>query len=84
MLYNVYCCIKHTNCFTGLYSPTEAEKRWNYLKDCYRKSRNVLKKQQNIAHRSGAAGLSKTKVIKPSFRYYDVMRFLNDTLEHRQ
>lgn len=68
----------------GLYTPTEAEKRWNYLKDCYRKARNLLKKQQNVAQGSGAAGASKTESIKPSFRYYNVMSFLNDTLEHRQ
>ncbi|XP_025161390.1 uncharacterized protein LOC112588061 [Harpegnathos saltator] len=68
----------------GSYTPTDAEKRWNYLKDCYRKARNLLKKQQNIAQRSGAAGTSKSETIKSSFRYYNIMMFLNDTLEYRQ
>ncbi|KYQ46191.1 hypothetical protein ALC60_14813 [Trachymyrmex zeteki] len=63
----------------GLYTPIDAEKCWNYLKDCYRKARNLFKKQQDVTQRSGAA---KTEIIKPSFRYYNVMMFLNDTLEY--
>lgn len=68
----------------GLYTPSEAEKRWNYLKDCYRKARNALKKQQAIQQRSGAAGIPKSETIMPSFRHYNLMTFLNDTLEYRQ
>ncbi|KYN10146.1 THAP domain-containing protein 9 [Trachymyrmex cornetzi] len=67
----------------GSYTPSEAEKRWNYLKDCYRKARNLFKKRQ-VVQRSGSAGTSKSQLIMPSFRHYDSMTFLNDTLEHRQ
>ncbi|XP_077272767.1 uncharacterized protein LOC143903180 [Temnothorax americanus] len=73
-----------SKCLEGLYTATEAEKRWTYLKDCYRKARNMYKKKQNIVQKSGAAALPKNYEIKPSFRHYDVMSFLNDTLEYRQ
>lgn len=66
------------------YTPSEAEKRWNYLKDCYRKARNLFKKRQALQQKSGAAGTPKSETITPSFRHYNVMTFLNDTLEHRQ
>ncbi|XP_067203724.1 uncharacterized protein [Linepithema humile] len=68
----------------GLYTATEAEKRWTYLKDCYRKARNIFKKKQSIVQKSGAAGISKKYEMKPSFRHYNVMNFLNDMLEYRQ
>jgi len=68
----------------GLYTPSESEKRWNYLKDCYRKARNLFKKRQALQQRSGSAGISKSESITPSFRHYDSMTFLNDILEHRQ
>lgn len=68
---------------SGLYTPAEAEKRWSYLKDCYRKARNTFKKLQNSEKRSGAAG-KKSQEIKPSFRYYNAMNFLSDVLEYRQ
>ncbi|KAL6268196.1 hypothetical protein P5V15_001305 [Pogonomyrmex californicus] len=62
----------------------KAEKRWIYLKDCYRKARNIFKKKQSIVQKSGAAGLPKNYEVKPSFRHYNVMTFLNDTLKYRQ
>ncbi|XP_025261983.1 uncharacterized protein LOC109610035 [Camponotus floridanus] len=68
----------------GFYTATEAEKRWTCLKDCYRKSRNIFKKKQSVAQKSGAAGIPKNYEIKPSFRYYDLMAFLTDTLEYRE
>ncbi|XP_071636987.1 uncharacterized protein [Temnothorax longispinosus] len=68
----------------GLYTPSEAEKRWNYLRDCYRKAKNAFKKRQAMLQRSGAAGIPKSETIMPSFRHYNEMTFLNDTLEHRQ
>lgn len=34
---------------SGLYTPTKVEKRWNYLKDCYRKARNAFKKLQSFS-----------------------------------
>lgn len=71
-------------CVAGLYDATEAEKRWTYLKDCYRKARNTLKRKQYILQKSGAAGIPKNCKIKPSFRHYNIMAFLNDTLEYRQ
>ncbi|XP_071576129.1 uncharacterized protein, partial [Temnothorax nylanderi] len=70
-----------SECLKGLYTATEAEKRWTYLKNCFR---NIYKKKQNIVQKSGAAALPKNYEIKPSFRHYDVMSFLNDTLEYRQ
>lgn len=68
----------------GLYTASEAEKRWTYLRDCHRKARNTLKKKQNMMQRSGAAAMPQTFEIKPSFRHYDIMTFLNDTMEYRQ
>jgi len=68
----------------GLYTPAEAEKRWSYLKDCYRKARNTFKKLQNLEKRSGATSKLKSKEIKLSFRYYNTMNFLSDVLEYRQ
>ncbi|XP_024876781.1 uncharacterized protein LOC112457779 [Temnothorax curvispinosus] len=44
----------------------------------------MYKKKQNIVQKSGAAALPKNYEIKPSFRHYDVMSFLSDTLEYRQ
>jgi len=64
---------------------TSLEKNyWNYLKDCWRKARNLFKKQQALQQRSGSSGISKSESIMPSFRHYDSMTFLNDILEHRQ
>lgn len=54
----------------GIYTPTEAEKRWNYLKDRYRKSLNSYKKIQESTWRSGAAGIPKNQLIKPSFKHH--------------
>lgn len=80
----IFMYIDNKNCVSGLYTPIEAEKRWNYLKDCYRKARNTLKKKQNIEQRSGAAAKPKNEGNKPAFRYYYAMNFLSDVLEHRQ
>lgn len=44
---------------SGLYIPVKAEKRWNYLKGCYRKARNMLKKLQNNEKRNDSAGKPK-------------------------
>lgn len=68
----------------GIYTPTEAEKRWNYLKDRYRKSLNNYKKiLKESVQRSGAAGIPKNQPIKPSFKHHYLMSFLNDIFEHR-
>ncbi|XP_077282093.1 uncharacterized protein LOC143908344 isoform X1 [Temnothorax americanus] len=73
-----------SNCLGGAYSPIDAEKKWQYLRDCYTKARRNFKKIQSIEKRSGAAGTSVNKRNKPSFRYYDAMNFLNDTLEYKE
>ncbi|KMQ93706.1 histone H3 [Lasius niger] len=70
-----------SNCIREAYSPVDAEKRWQYLRDCYTKARRNFKKIQSTEKRSGAAG---TSINKPSFRYYDAMSFLNDTLEYKE
>ncbi|XP_011863740.1 PREDICTED: uncharacterized protein LOC105559760 [Vollenhovia emeryi] len=44
----------------------------------------MLKRKQSIVQKSGAAGIPKNFPIKPSFRHYNVMTFLNDTFEYRQ
>ncbi|CAL1681217.1 unnamed protein product [Lasius platythorax] len=67
----------------GIYTSTEAEKRWNYLKDRYRKSFNSYKKVQESTQRSGAAGIHKNQLIKPSFKHHHLMSFFNDIFEHR-
>jgi len=72
-----------SNCLGGAYSPVDAEKRWQYLRDCYTKARRNFKKIQSTEKRSGAAGTSINERNKPSFRYYDAMSFLNDTLEYK-
>ncbi|XP_024868811.1 uncharacterized protein LOC112452705 [Temnothorax curvispinosus] len=72
-----------SNCL-GEVSPVGAEKRWQYLRDCYTKARRNFKKIQSTEKRSGAAGTSINERNKPSFRYYDAMSFLNDTLEYEE
>lgn len=74
-----------SECLKGSYTATEAEKRWNYLKDCYRKVKNIFEilLKKNI-QKSGIAGILKNYKIQPFFRHYNVMNFLNDTLEYRQ
>ncbi|XP_039306196.1 uncharacterized protein LOC113006328 [Solenopsis invicta] len=73
-----------SDCLKGFYSAAEAEKKGLYLKDCNRKARNTIKKKESFVQKSGAADLPKTYEIKPSFRHYNAMTFLNDTLEYRQ
>ncbi|XP_024890297.1 uncharacterized protein LOC112466440 [Temnothorax curvispinosus] len=67
----------------GIYTPTEAEKRWIYLKDRYRKSFNNYKKILKESQKSGAAGIPKNQPFKPSFKHHHLMSFLNDIFEHR-
>lgn len=75
-----------SECLKGSYTATEAEKRWTYLKDCYRKVKNIFEilLKKNIIQKSGVAGILKNYKIQPVFRHYNVMNFLNDTLEYRQ
>ncbi|XP_018317781.1 uncharacterized protein [Mycetomoellerius zeteki] len=73
-----------SNCVGGAYSSAYAEKRWQYLRDCYTKARRNFKKIQSIEKKSGAAGTSTNERNKPSFRFYDAMSFLNDTLEYKE
>lgn len=81
LLWCYYMCLLY---IVGLYTPSEAEKRWNYLKDCYRKAKNALKKRQAIQQRNDTVDIPKSEAIMPSFRHYNLMTFLNDTLEYRQ
>ncbi|KYN02069.1 hypothetical protein ALC62_07123 [Cyphomyrmex costatus] len=72
-----------SNC-VGAYSSAYAEKRWQYLRDCYTKARRNFKEIQSIEKRSGAASTPINKRSKPSFRFYDAISFLNDTLEYKE
>ncbi|TGZ57696.1 histone H3 [Temnothorax longispinosus] len=46
-----------SNCL-GEVSPVGAEKRWQYLRDCYTKARRNFKKIQSTEKRSGAAAMN--------------------------
>lgn len=67
-----------------MYLPVETEKRWQYLRDCYTKTRRKFKKIQSTEKRSGAAGTPIHEKNKSSFCFYDAMSFLNDTLEYKE
>lgn len=62
---------------TDIMDVTTAKKRWKYLKDCYAKDR----KKSNEYIPSGSAA---PKARKNTFRFYEAMSFLNDSMETRQ
>lgn len=56
----------------------EIKARWKYLRDCYTKAHKKVSEYKPSG--SGADGIPP----KPGFRFYDNMKFLNDTLERRR
>ncbi|XP_048515467.1 uncharacterized protein LOC105691584 [Athalia rosae] len=55
----------------------DAKKRWQYMRECYMKEK---KKQHTYTPSGSAAGNSK----RTSFRHYDLMKFLGDSLPNTQ
>ncbi|KYQ53513.1 hypothetical protein ALC60_00039 [Trachymyrmex zeteki] len=64
--------------YQGSLSPQEAKARWKYLRDNYIKARKKV--QAYVPSGSAAAN---TSTEKSKFQYYELMRFLNDSLQTR-
>ncbi|XP_066586349.1 uncharacterized protein [Prorops nasuta] len=66
-----------SNMLRGSLSPSEAKLKWKYLRDNYIKAR----KKVNSYIPSGSAACANNMSCKPKFQYYELMRFLDDTLQ---
>ena len=62
------------------FTPTDAEKRWNYLRENHLKARKKFRTAQYTAKKSGSAASS---VIPPNFHYYQIMDFLNESVTYK-
>ena len=69
--------------FKGQLKPDAAEVRWKYLRENYLKARKKQKIKEEIARRNGIPLPTCNKNRKYSFRYYEIMRFLDDTLDYQ-
>ena len=65
----------------GDFKVEHASKRWNFLKECFIKSRRKYLSEVKANSKSGSAA---TKIVKPTFRYHESMAFLNDVLDYKQ
>ncbi|XP_024866994.1 uncharacterized protein LOC112451568 [Temnothorax curvispinosus] len=68
-----------SNILRGSLSPEEAKARWKYLRDNYIKAR---KKVRAYIPSGSAATVANTN-FKSRFQYYELMRFLDDSLQTR-
>ncbi|XP_071580515.1 uncharacterized protein [Temnothorax nylanderi] len=68
-----------SNILRGSLSPEEAKARWKYLRDNYIKAR---KKVRAYIPSGSAATVANTN-CKSRFQYYELMRFLDDSLQTR-
>lgn len=70
--------------YQGSLSPEEAKARWKYLRDNYIKARKKV--QAYIPSGSAATTVTTANTItknKSRFQYYELMKFLNDSLQTR-
>ncbi|KYM96888.1 hypothetical protein ALC62_12443 [Cyphomyrmex costatus] len=66
-----------SNMMGGQLSAEDAKNRWKYLRDCYMKA----KKKQRTYIPSGSGAIPKKK---NTFRFFEQMKFLDDTLQTSQ
>lgn len=72
--------VEVSNILQGSLSPEEAKARWKYLRDNYIKAH---KKVKAYIPSGSAATAANTITEKSKFQYYEIMRFLNDSLQTR-
>lgn len=69
--------------FSGEMQPDAAEGRWKYLRENFLKARKKQKIREDIAQRTGMPLKLNGKIKKYSFRYYEVMEFLEESLDYQ-
>ncbi|KYN02595.1 hypothetical protein ALC62_06578 [Cyphomyrmex costatus] len=72
---------KVSNILQGSLSPQEAKVRWKYLRDNY--IENYPQKFVYIPSGSVATAANTNTEKKSKFQYYELMRFLDDSLQTR-